>query len=72
MIALELGRRMSLFVGKSGVVGIRLATSSQIINENKLFVLYSQIFYEFEIVSRKKLKQISGGRIVKTSFDGLL
>ena len=50
-------KRMSLFIGKSGVVGIRLATYSQIIHRKKKFsVLYLQVFYEFGILSRKIIK----------------
>lgn len=42
-----------------GGVGTRLATYSQVIHENKkLSVLYLQVFYEFEILSRKIIKQL--------------
>lgn len=48
---------MSLFVGKSEVVGNKLATYSQIMKKKKknLYIILAN-FYEFEIVSRKKIK----------------
>lgn len=49
---------MSLFAGKSEVVGNKLATYSQITGKKKKKTLYIILanFYEFEIVSRKKIK----------------
>ena len=39
MVATGLCRRVSLLVGKSGVVGIRLATYSQIIHEKEVICI---------------------------------
>ena len=59
---------MSLFVGKSEVVGNKLATYSQIMKKKNLYIILAN-FYEFEIVSRKKkIKQTSEGIIVKISW----
>lgn len=47
---------MSLFVGKLEVVGNKLATYSQIMEKKKNLYIILANFYEFEIVSRKKIK----------------
>ena len=63
---------MSLFVGKSEVVGNKLATYSQITKKKKTFISYLQISMSLRLFQEKKLKQTSEGIIVKISLGSLL
>lgn len=64
---------MSLFVGKSEVVGNKLATYSQIMKKKKkTFISYLQISMSLRLFQEKKLKQTSEGIIVKISLGSLL
>ena len=55
MAVLWLCRRMSFFVGNtvSNVVGMQLATYSQMVQRKKTSVLYLQTVYKLEIVFKK-------------------
>lgn len=63
---------MSLFVGKSEVVGNKLATYFQIMKKTN-FISYFRISMRLRLFQeKKKLKQTSEGIIVKIALGSLL
>lgn len=63
---------MSLFMGKSEVVGNKLATYFQIIEKNKLYIILRISMRLRLFQKKKKLKQTSEGIIVKIALGSLL